>query len=133
MRLLKCEEDLHSCFLALCNSGMLILRRNSPETKQRRVRDRSRKTPAIFMVPLHSLRSRPLCSAQLRFSVKTLPKKPRTNTQIYIYRERQHEWSWDLHLLYKNLLLKPCAVLSTLGIYDDCHHLKEMPHGPHQS
>lgn len=58
--------------------------KNSPGKKQKRARERSRKTPGIFIVPVSSVRSNPL--VRLRCSVEAVLRK-HENTQSGLYIE----------------------------------------------
>lgn len=72
-------------FPVQCKYWILTLRKkkkNSPEKKQKRARERSRKTPDVFMVPVSSLRSRLLCPAQVL--CQDTSQSSETHTETYI-------------------------------------------------
>lgn len=69
-------------------------RKNSPEKKQKRARERSRKTPAVLMVPGSPVGARLLCPAL----GQDTPQSSETCPDI-IY--RHDRGSRDPHLLYK--------------------------------
>lgn len=102
---------------------IILRKKNSPEKMLKRARDRSRKTLNNFMVPVSSLRSRVLCPAQVL--CQDTSQSTKTHNETYIYRERDDQGSWDLHLLYKSHSKTTCKSVKFRHLLGPLTNLKK--------